>query len=83
MNVWTGFLGNPLAGPFFIQSILSEYKYMELLKDTVDPRTTEILENDYNLTENILTFQHDGAPPLYVFAVRQYINELFPKNSKL
>lgn len=46
--------------------------------DKVDPRIPEILENDDNLMEYELTFQHDGhdgATPFYAFAVLQYLNK--------
>lgn len=37
--------------------------YSRLLEDTVDPRLTDVFENDKNLMENELIFQLDGAAP--------------------
>lgn len=37
----------------------------------------EIVENDDNLIETELTFQHDDTPTHYAFALRRYLNERF------
>lgn len=67
LNVWAGILGNNIVGPFFI-----------LLRNDINPRITEILEQDDQLTENELVYQQDGAPPHYTAPVRQFLNETFP-----
>lgn len=50
MNEWVEILDNHLIG------LLNGNNYLEFLENTVDPRLTEILENDDNLMENELKF---------------------------
>lgn len=54
--------------------------YLELLETTVDPTLTDIVENDNRYLEDHLIFQQDGAPPHFAVAVRQYLNERFPRH---
>lgn len=78
LNVWCGILGDHIVGPFFINGNLNGESYLELLREGVDPRITTIIENDDNLSEDLLVFQQDGAPPHYAMPVRQFLNETFP-----
>lgn len=78
LNVWAGIVGDHIVGPYFIDGNLTSATYLELLDTTIDPRITELLENDENLLENELVFQQDGAPPHYALPVREYLNDRFP-----
>lgn len=43
------------------------------------PYFSDILEKDYDLLDNELTFQHDGASPHFDVQVRQFSNERIGK----
>lgn len=78
LNVWCGILGDHIVGPFFLDGNLNGESYLELLREVIDPRITTIIENDHNLSEDLLVFQQDGAPPHFALPVRQFLNETFP-----
>lgn len=42
-------LGNHIVGPFFLKH------YLRLLEEFINPRRTEIVENDDELEENLVT----------------------------
>jgi len=78
INVWAGIFGNHIVGPFFIAGNLRGDMYLDMLENTIEPRITEIIENDVNYSENDIHFQQDGAPPHYVAPVRQFLDTHFP-----
>lgn len=43
----------------------------------------EIVENDYNLLEDQLIFQLNGAPPHYGVQFREFLNERFSPHDEL
>lgn len=74
INVWCGFLGDRLLGPYELPTNLNGNSYLEFLQtDLFDELETLSL----NLRRNIW-FMQDGAPPHYSIAVRNYLNEQFP-----
>lgn len=84
INVWAGILGDKIIGPLFINGNLNGNTYLEMF-DTIQPLIVEQIENQLdinggrNLNEELIHFQHDGAPPHYVLPVRQYLNDNFPE----
>lgn len=79
LNVWAGIYGDRIVGPFFLPQTLNGETYLQLLEEAIDPALTDIIENDNRYLEDELFFQQDGAPPHYSRAVRQYLNERFPR----
>lgn len=71
LNVWTGFLGDRVIGPFFIDRNLTAVKYRTMLQYDIVP-ATQCVENF-----NDIMFQQDGAPAQYGQRVREYLNEIF------
>lgn len=49
--MWCGIVGNHFFVPSVSNGKLNGPKYLEILKEVVDPYTT------------VLVFEHDGAPP--------------------
>lgn len=84
LNVWAGFLGDNIIGPFFIPGNLTGDLYLELLEDAVEPRITEIIEDSmtgrmfHEIAENSVIFQQDGCPAHYKTEVRQFLNRRYP-----
>lgn len=84
LNVWAGILGNAIIGPIFIDGNLNGALYAEMLETAIEPLIVQELENQMNLdgnpnlTEDLLHFQQDGAPPHYVRPVRQWLDDHYP-----
>lgn len=84
INVWAGILGNHIIGPLFIEGNLTGQTYLDMLRDTVDPLITELVENAANENgepefdvENIF-FQQDGCPAHFHRVVRDYLDDAYP-----
>lgn len=60
INLWTGIFGKHIVDPFFPK--LTGEGYLHLLEEHVIHRITNILDNDDELHENIMTFQQDLHP---------------------
>jgi len=73
VNVWCGFLGNRLIGPFVFDSNLTGNTYEALLRNELPG----LLEDIPLMIRSQMYFQHDGAPPHYTRHVREYLNESF------
>ncbi|XP_066157702.1 uncharacterized protein [Euwallacea fornicatus] len=80
LNVWAGIFGDHIIGPYFIPGNLTDETYLQLLEDFAYPQLVDLVENNPDYSENLLTFQQDGAPPHYALAVRQFLNENFPSH---
>lgn len=78
VNVWAGIFGDQIIGPIFIDDNLTGERYLRILEDLVYPRLIDIVENDERYSEADLIFQHDGAPPHYAAAVREFLDANFP-----
>lgn len=79
VNVWAGILGNHIVGPLFLNSNLTGEVYLEMLENAIEPLILQILEDNQNEFGNLeITFQQDGAPAHYYFAVRRYLDEEYP-----
>jgi hypothetical protein len=70
VNVWCGFIGDQLIGPFIFPQRLTGAIYANILRDELPA-----------LVENVplqMYYQHDGAPPHFSQVVRQYLDHKFP-----
>lgn len=81
INVWAGIVGQHIVGPFFIEGNLNSARYLQLLQENVIPRIMELFPNpvNANAVNETIWFQQDGAPPHYGNAVRNYLNNIFPR----
>lgn len=73
LNVWAGICRGRIIGPFFLPPILNGESYLNLLVHSVGPSLDAIAGEDP------IWFQHDGAPPHFARAVREYLNATFPE----
>lgn len=72
-NVWAGIIGNVIVGPVFIEGSLTGGHYLDMLRGVIE----ELLEDlPLSLYSNHY-FQHDGAPPHYTRAVREYLDSRY------
>ena len=84
INVWAGILGDGIIGPIVIPGNLNGDMYAEMLHRSIEPLIVRELENqrdihgNLSLEERLLHFQQDGAPPHYVVAVRQWLDDHYP-----
>ena len=69
--VWAGISSAGIVGPVFFEGTVSGEKYPEKLKTAIVPALKE--RPDFNS----LYFQHDGAPPHFATAVRNFLDETF------
>ena len=72
VTVWGGISCHGVIGPWFFDGTVTGEKYLEMLATYVIPG----LQMNYD-NFNLLYFQHDGAPPHYAVAVRNYVDESF------
>jgi len=73
INVWMGIIDNFLIGPFRLPDRLDGNSYLQFLQENLP----ELLENvPLNLRQEMI-FMHDGAPPHFARAVREYLTEQF------
>jgi len=73
VNVWAGILGDTVIGPYFIDGALTGRRYLRFL--------TEDLLDTVPLNMRVgeaVWFQHDGAPPHFYRAVRNWLDNYFP-----
>lgn len=74
LNVWTGFLNNHIAGPFFINGNLNSHKYLNLFQDDIVPAIDRL--PDINI--NNVWFQQDACPAHNAVPVKAYLSRIFP-----
>lgn len=73
LNVWGGIIGPFVVGPYFFNDYLDGNAYLNFLREDLP----ELLEDvPLNIRQN-MWLQHDGAPPHYAAAVRNFLNENF------
>lgn len=73
INVWAGIVGDHLIGPIILPNRLTGAAYLTFLQDELPG----LLEDVPLETRQRMVFLHDGAPPHFLLAVRQYLNEQF------
>lgn len=74
VNVWMGLIGTTLIGPYHIDGTLNGPKYLNFLREDLNPLLEEVPLN----IRNNMWLMHDGAPPHFSRAVRDYLNHAFP-----
>lgn len=73
INVWVGIIGEFIVGPLRLPDRLNGDSYLRFLQQNLP----ELLEDlPLNLRRNTF-FMHDGAPPHFARAVREYLGEQF------
>lgn len=72
INVWTGFVGPHLVGPFFIQENLTAQRYLDLLQGEIIPAL-----NHLPIDINYIWFQQDGCPAHNSMLATNYIDQIF------
>ncbi|GBL75663.1 hypothetical protein AVEN_154976-1 [Araneus ventricosus] len=73
INVWCGIFNDRLIGPVFYEGTLTGQRYLKLLKVVI----TDFVENLPLPQLRNVWFQHDGAPPLKISNLKQYLMETF------
>lgn len=74
INVWCGLTSQHAIGPFFfIENTVTHANYLDMLQNFAVP----IME-DLGITARGY-FMQDGAPPHWAWAVRDYLDEVFPR----
>jgi hypothetical protein len=72
VNVWIGVINNQLVGPHFFDGPLTGQVYLNFLQNILP----NLLANA-NVAIRGMYFQHDGAPPHFLLAVRQHLNNVY------
>lgn len=72
INVWAGIAGQYLFGPFFY-GIVTGAVYQKFLENHL----TDLLPVTIRDDREEMWFQHDGAPPHFAVAVRNWLNQEF------
>lgn len=74
LNVWVGIFRDSLIGPHFLPKRLDGNAYLNFLQNVLLP---DLLEDVPLVLRERMWFMHDGAPPHFCVAVRQFLNERF------
>lgn len=74
VNVWAGIIGDHLIGPYVLPPRLNEELYLQFLQNNLQ----QLLEDVPLATRRNMWFMHDGAPPHFSIAVRQFLNNAYP-----
>jgi len=74
VNVWCCLLCNRLIEPYAFDNNLKGGMYEFFLRNELP----DLLEDILLLVRSQMHFQHDGAPPLYTWHVKQYLHKSFP-----
>jgi hypothetical protein len=75
VNVWCAIMGTKILGPYFIEGVLNQHTYLEILNNF-------FLENLYELplaTRRDMWFQQDGCPAHSTRNVRRWLDAQFPE----
>jgi len=73
LNVWLGILGDRLIGPVVLPDRLTGPAYQNFLMNTLPPLLEDVPLN----LRAASWFMHDGAPPHFSLAVREYLNQMY------
>jgi len=74
INVWAGIIGNFIIGPVILPQRLTGQIYLDHLENTL-PYLLHALPLQIRRE---MWFMHDGAPPHFSVAVRNYLNQQYP-----
>lgn len=74
VNIWAGIIDNFLIGPITMPDNLNGNNYLIFLQETLPT----LLEDLPLLLRQNMWFMHDGAPPHFSLAVRQYLSTRYP-----
>lgn len=74
VNVWCGFIGRYLVGPYFFEGTLNAERYLEFLQNEL-PLLLEAVPLE---VRQMMWFQQDGAPAHTSRNVTTYLNNIFP-----
>lgn len=74
INIWCGIIGDFIIGPYELPTRLNGNQYLQFLQNSLRDLLDDI---PLNLRQN-MWFMHDGAPPHYPLAVRNYLDEWLP-----
>ena len=72
-TVWCGIWSGGIVGPIFFDATVTGISYLSMLKEHLLPRLQKISQ----FTSGQLWFMHDGAPPHWSTAVRNWLNDIF------
>jgi hypothetical protein len=75
LSFHAGIAGNRLLGTYFLPPCLTGAVYHNFLQNVLP----ELLQDVVLQTRIHLWFMHDGAPPHFLLAVRQFLNNVFPE----
>jgi hypothetical protein len=75
VNVWCGILGDRIIGPVFYQGTLNGGRYRQMILEGV---VDELVDELPLASVRQLWYQHDGAPPHFLAAVREHLDTTFP-----
>lgn len=74
VNIWCGIIGDFIIGPFQLPTRLNGDQYLQFLnRDLIN-----LLDDVPLNVRQGMWFMHDGAPPHFSVAVRNYLNEWLP-----
>lgn len=73
INVWGGIIGEHVIGPHFFDGTLTGAIYLHFLENYLP----QLLVNLPERIRNRMWFQQDGAPPHYLNAVRDHLNNTY------
>nr|CDS30340.1 transposable element tc3 transposase [Hymenolepis microstoma] len=71
-SVWSSLSSKGFIGPFLFDGTVTGPIYLNILRQSVMPRTRDVFENGE------LYLLQDGAPPLYHRNVRSFLDEVLP-----
>lgn len=74
INVWGGIIGEHVIGPHFFDGTLTGAIYLHFLENYLP----QLLVNLPQRIRNRMWLQQDGAPPHYLNAVRDHLNNIYP-----
>lgn len=71
INIWCGIIDNVIIGPYELPGRLNGNQYLQFLQNDLPNLLDDV---PLNLRQN-MWFMHDGAPPHYPAAVRNFLDE--------
>lgn len=75
VNVWAGILGDTLLGPYVLPERLNGATYLDFLVNVL-PEYLDVVPLDIRRQ---MWFMHDGAPAHFTGAVREFLNNSYPR----
>lgn len=75
VNVWAGILGDTFLGPYVLPERLNGATYLQFLQNVLP----DYLDDVPLGIRRQIWFMHDGAPPHFSRAVRDFLNATYPR----